>query len=218
MRTAPPALPRLGALTDRALAPADVVDDLLLSGARVTDAYAEQAGCDFAEVTGVEFAGGALAGSQWYRARWVDVRMGGTDLANAVFTESGWERVAAEGVRATGLQLPRARLTDLGFTDGRLALLNVKGATLRRVRFTGCDLSDSQWADAGLTDVELVGCRLAGAELSAVGRLTRVRLVDCDLDGLSGLGRLRGATIRGADPVVLAQLFARDAGIVLEDG
>lgn len=180
------------------------------------DAYAEQAGCDFAEVSGTAFAGGTLAGSQWYRTRWVDVTLDTTDLANAVFTESGWERVAARGVRATGLQLSLARLTDVSFADCGLSLLNLRGATLRRVRFAGCDLTDSQWGEAELTDVEFVGCRLRGAELAAVGRLARVRLADCELEGVSGLGRLRGAAIAGADPAVVAALLANEAGITLE--
>lgn len=212
----PPAPPRLGTLVDRGLGPDDVTGDLLLSGARIRDAYAEHAAADYAEVAQVELVGGTLAGSQWHRPRWVDVRLDGVDLANAVVAEGGWERVAGHGLRATGLQLARARLTDLTLTDANLSLLNVRGATLRRLRLERCDLTDSQWAEATLEDVELIGCRLTGAEMSAVGTVTRVRLVECEIAGLSGLSRLRGATLKGIDPLAVAERLAVEAGLRLE--
>jgi uncharacterized protein YjbI with pentapeptide repeats len=83
------------------------------------------------------------------------------------------------------------------FEDCRLAQADFREALWRDVRFDACDL----------TEAELTGLRIAGAELHG-----------CTLDGLVATERLRGAAMPWADVVGHASVFAAALGIrVLTD-
>lgn len=193
----------------------ELIDDAVIDELDCSDPFVDSESAEFVELLRSRFGAGSMANSEWYRTRWVDLEFTGTDLANARLLESGLERVSADGCRATGLQLSGANLTDLTFTNCLLDLANFRASKFRRVTFTDCKLSGSDWAEATLDRVTFLRCDLTDAEFSNTTH-KQVRIDDCVIDSLRGITSLSGATIAGADPILVANLLAQAHRITLE--
>lgn len=193
-----------------------LTDDAVIDELDCADPFVDSESGEFVELLRSRFGAGSMANSEWYRTRWVDLEFTGTDLANARLVESGLERVSADGCRATGLQLAGANLTDLTFTNCLLDLANFRASKMRRVTFTDCKLTGSDWAEASLDRVTFLRCDLTDAEFSNTTH-KQVRIDDCVIDSLRGITSLSGATIAGADPILVANLLAQAHRITLED-
>lgn len=207
-----PERPRLEQLKAGSL---ELVDDAVIDELDCPDPFVDSESAEFVELLRSRIGAGSFANSEWYRTRWVDLEFTGTDLANARLIESGLERITAEGCRATGLQLAGATLTDLTFTNCLLDLVNFRTSKFRRVSFTDCKLSGSDWAEATLDRVTFTRCDLTDAEFSNTSH-KQVLIDDCVIDGLRGITSLSGATIAGADPLLVANLFAQAHRVTLE--
>jgi uncharacterized protein YjbI with pentapeptide repeats len=144
--------------------------------------------------------------------RMTDVVVERGDLANLVAAEASLQRVVFSGTRLTGVQLTRSKLTDVVFRDCRIDLATFAGTTLERTTFERCLLVQSEFREAvwrsvrfehsDLTQADLTGLRVAGAELHA-----------CTLEAVTGLERLRGAAMPWADIVGHAGELAAALGI-----
>ena len=82
--------------------------------------------------------------------------------------------------------------------------------------FRDCRLEEADFYGATLTSVLFERCPLVGATLSEA-TLGRVELRGCDLEGLKGAERLRGARMPWPDIVASAGTFAATLGIVASD-
>ena len=79
-------------------------------------------------------------------------------------------------------------------TDCRLDDANFRGAQLEQVRFETVNCARADFGGARLDTVAFPGSDLAAADFSNA-RCTDVDLRDARLEGLKGIGSLRGATI-----------------------
>ena len=141
----------------------------------------------------------------------------GGDFANVAAPEISLTRVTFRRTRLTGAQLTRARIVDTTFRDCRIDLASFAGTTFERVTFAGCILTQTDFGNALLRKVRFEHCDLTEAELEGL-RIDGCDLHSCTLDGVSGLERLRGATMPWPDIVANAAALAHALGIrVLAD-
>ena len=177
------------------------LDRLDLHGASVFASWLDQVRADEADLGAVTFTEvvlerldvPALRGT---RGRWRDVEVRGARIGSAELYESSWR-----GVRFVGCKL--------GF-------VNLRGATLRDVRFTDCTVDELDLVAADALRVAFDGTRVRRLDVQS-STLAHVDLRGAELDELSGVGSLRGATIDSAQLARLAATFAHSLGVTVED-
>jgi hypothetical protein len=118
-----------------------------------------------------ELSGVSLRGAMLDQADLSGARLVGADLTGCRLQE----------VSLAGAQLIRATLNDAQLGGGRLSGALLCSASLRRAVLGRCDLSGANLAGADLEMANLAHARLAGAVLD------RTKLVDAELEGVSGL-------------------------------
>jgi uncharacterized protein YjbI with pentapeptide repeats len=171
---------------------------------------------DDGEAKGVRVEGAQHAGEGFERARLVDVEFVRCDLSGCDFAEAVWHRVTLTDCRASSIGLGQATLRNVTFVDCKLDEANFRLGKLRGVRFASCVLVGSEFIGAQLETVAFPGCDLAGTDLSKA-RCADVDLRDARLDGLEGVGSLKGATI-GTDQLIgFAPALAHALGIAVRD-
>src|SRR5439155_10195945 len=163
------------------------------------------------ELVGARVVGAQHAGEVFARARLVDVELVRCDLSGCDFTEGAFHRVLLHECRATSLELGLVKWRHVTVTDCRLDDANVRGAHLEEVRFETANCARADFGGARLEGVNFHGSDLAAADFSNA-RCTDVDLRDARLDGIEGIGSLRGATI-GVD-----QLFGLAGGLAVALG
>lgn len=163
------------------------------------------------ELVGARVVGGRHPGADFSRARFVDVELVRCDLSGCDFTEAAFHRVQLHECRASSLEAGLMTWRDGKVTDCRLDDANFRGAHLERVRFETVNAARADFGGAQLDGVAFPGSDLAAADFSHA-RCTDVDLRDARLEGLHGIGSLRGATI-GFD-----QLFGLAGGLAVALG
>jgi len=163
------------------------------------------------ERIGGRVVGARHAGDSFARARLVDVELVRCDLAGCDFSEAAFHRVRLVDCRGIGIELGGATWRSVGVVDCRLDDANFRTAQLTQVRFDGSVCARADFGAARLDDVQFPACDLAGADFSNA-RCSNVDLRGARLDGLQGVGSLRGATI-GVD-----QLFGLAPGLAAATG
>ncbi|GAA1791213.1 pentapeptide repeat-containing protein [Nocardioides hankookensis] len=128
------------------------------------------------------------------RCEWRDVRVTGR-LGSFEAYEAQWRSVHFVGCKISYLNLRGAELIDVAFTDCVVEELDLSGAVARRVALRGSRVGALSVQQARLEDVDLRGC---------------------ELQELSGLLDLRGATISPDQLPVLAPLMAQGLGLRVE--
>jgi uncharacterized protein YjbI with pentapeptide repeats len=176
--------------------------DLDLSGVVARDA--RFLGCAF---TGCRCDDLDLAGS-----RLVDCTVAGVTATTAAWRSTTWQDVTVDGFRIGALTLPAARLTRVRFTGGRVDFGNLRDTDLTDVVFRDCDLRELDAAGARWTRVRFEDCRLGHLDVSGA-TLSAVDLSPSELEGVAGVGGLRGARISPAQLVQLAPAFAEHLGV-----
>jgi Pentapeptide repeats (9 copies) len=146
----------------------------------------------------------------------VDVTVADRDWANTSARGLRMLRAELQRCRLTGSELGESTLVDVAFTECRIDLAGLRHARLERVRFRDCNLDEIDLAGAHLVDVRFERCRMRGAVLSVV-TATRVELAACDLLGVAGLERLRGASITIDDAIANAPALAHALGLRIVD-
>jgi uncharacterized protein YjbI with pentapeptide repeats len=130
------------------------------------------------------------------RSHFRDVRISGSRLGSAELYESGWQSVHLIGCK--------------------LGYLNLRGAELRDVMFTDCTIDELDLGRARATRVSFPGSQVRSLDLTGA-TLTHVDLRSLDLQQLTGLEGLRGATLDSGQVAMLATLFAERLGIDVRD-
>jgi uncharacterized protein YjbI with pentapeptide repeats len=114
------------------------------------------------------------------------------------------------------MDLSQSQLRDVTFADCKLDDTNLRLAKLISVRFGDSVLVTADFGAAQLEQVAFADCDLRAADLSNA-RCAQVDLRTARLDGLKGIGSLRGATI-GVDQLVgLAPGLAHALGLTVAD-
>lgn len=168
------------------------------------------------ELEAVELLGVAMGGADLRDARLVDVLARDCDLSTTAAAHATWSRCALLGCRATGIGVEEGRLEDVVFQQCQLSLANFRFARLRRVEFRECSMLDVDFQGATLQQVRLLDCQLGGAQFQDAA-MTTVDLRGSEIDGILGLGGLRGATIDSLQLAGLAARLAREAGITVSE-
>jgi uncharacterized protein YjbI with pentapeptide repeats len=166
---------------------------------------------DDRELVGARIVGARHAGEAFPRSRLVDVELVRCDLAGCDFSEAVLHRVRFSDCRGIGIELGGATWRSVTVVDCRLDDANFRTAQLAQVRFDASVCTRADFGGARLDDVRFPACDLAGADFSNV-RCADVDLRGARLDGLQGIGSLRGATI-GID-----QLFGLAPGLAAATG
>ena len=184
----------------------------------------------------LRFTGDDLLNADAGHARFLDCHLDGADVTQARLEGSRWTECRLERVRGVGTQLADASLLDCRLTEPRLGavaaygsswrrvhvlggkvdFLNLRGATLREVTFEDCVLVEPDFATATLTDVTFDGCTLTAPQWSQA-TLKQVDLSGARLVAPLGLTSLRGAVIGRLQLMDLADAFADQLGIRVED-
>jgi len=136
---------------------------------------------------------GSLKGG---RGDWRDVRVEGVRVGSAEFYENSWNSVH--------------------FVDCKLTYLNLRAAGLRDVAFTRCSIEELDLADAKAESVAFIGSSVQILDLQRA-ELKEVDLRGAELHRITGLSRLRGATVSPAQLDQLAPLLAADFGMIVDD-
>jgi uncharacterized protein YjbI with pentapeptide repeats len=163
------------------------------------------------ELVGVRIVGARCAGFAFARARLVDVELVRCDLAGCDFSEANFERVRLVDCRCIGIELGNATWRTVTAADCRLDDANFRLTKLTQVRFEGSVCARADFAGAQFEGVAFPDCDLAGADVSKV-KCKNVDLRRARLDGLKGVGSLRGATIG------IEQLFGLAPGLATAVG
>ena len=154
----------------------------------------------------------ALAGGEWGKTTFADVRLEDSRLLGPDLSASHWRDTELVRGIASGVQWHGADLRRVHFDQVKLDAVNFRGAALTDVVFTDCLLREIDFGGAKLTRVRFPGCTFEEADFS------RAKLADVDLRGArlhfkAGLDALRGATIDGAQLVDLAPAMAGHLGL-----
>ena len=117
-----------------------------------------------------------------------------------------------DSLRCTGTEFAQATIRDSSFADCKLDDANFRLAKLRAVRFESCVLVEAEFGAAELETVAFAASDLRGADVSSV-RCKEVDLRTARLDGLKGVGSMKGATIAVDQLMGLAPALAHALGI-----
>ena len=129
-------------------------------------------------------------------------------------TASGSGSAPCRGSHPSVTKVPKAE--DVRATGGTMMLASIEQCRLQRVVFDGVNLRDASFAGSTLHDVAFLGCDLAGADFREA-RLKDCRIGGGTLDGVVGVGSLRGVAMPWPDLVASAGALAAALGIEVAD-
>lgn len=187
---------------------------LLIEELRVRRAAHEPLAAHVVKVVTAEVNGlGLVAGDVDLHMR--DAVLTDCDLSNVQARKAHLRRVEWRGCRLVGLGLIESELESVKFSDGTLMLGSFGHSRLHRVVFEGVNLSEASFVGADLTQVVFDGCVLAGADFRDA-RLSACEIRGTSLDGVLGIGSLKGVTMPAADVVASAAALAGALGISVD--
>ncbi|WP_344884549.1 pentapeptide repeat-containing protein [Zhihengliuella alba] len=128
---------------------------------------------------------------------------------------SRWRDVTLSG-RLGSVEAYEAELRSVHFVGCKLSFVNLRGADLLDVAFTDCVIEELDLSGSQLRRVQLSGTRVGRLEIDRA-RLEDVDLRRTDIETVSGLEHLRGATFGPHHLAQLAPLMARALGLRIED-
>ena len=169
---------------------------------------------DDGELIGARIVGARHAGDSFARARLVDVDLVRCDLAGCDFSEANFHRVRLVDCRCIGIELGQAVWHMVTAADCRLDEANFRLTKLTKVLFDGSACARADFGGARLEEVRFPASDLAGADVSNT-RFAKVDLRGARLDGLRGIGTMRGATIGVEQLYGLAPGLAAAVGLTV---
>jgi uncharacterized protein YjbI with pentapeptide repeats len=170
-----------------------------VSGLRVDEA--RLAGCDLSDA--------ALADPEF-----TDTVMLEPNLSNAVILRGSLTRVLVDGGRLTGLRLGETNVRDTVWRNVSADLAALRLVELVRVTFESCSLREADFTGARCDWVRFHDCDLSGAIFSKA-RFTNSEFRRCRLEGIEGVGSLRGTSMALEAVLALGPAFADELGIAV---
>lgn len=204
-----PRLPE--ALKDAALPRDDLVDDALLHGLRFHLVDLSTRTARLVEVDACRFVGTSIAGSVLDKVQVLDCAFQHCDLANVHLGSAALTRVELSGCRATGLVASGSLLRNVSFRDCIADLSAFRFATFTKVELVDCRLHGADFVSADLTGATFRRCDLSRAELSQVQARGAV-FIDCVWDGVRGVTSLAGSTVVHSSPLDAHAFMLATAG------
>lgn len=176
------------------------LDQLDLEDAQVDTVKVDAMTADRAMLSGAAFTEVVLDGLNIpvvdaARTRWSDVSLSGRMGAFTAY-ESFFRRVHFVNCALSFVNLRGSELRDVAFTDCTIEELDLGGSTCRRVRLSRTRIGTLDVRQASLVDVDL-----RGAELEVI----------------TGIDHLRGATVSSDQVLRMAPLLARQLGLITAD-
>jgi uncharacterized protein YjbI with pentapeptide repeats len=171
---------------------------------------------EHARVTGSVLRNVTLTGAELHRAALTDVRFVDCELSGAILTESDWLRVELVNCRMSGLVLSESRLRDVRVVDGKLDTGDFRLSRCERIVFAGCAMPNADFYGATLDDVRFDRSDLRAAHFSGVhGR--DLRLLHCNVEGVSGATALAGASVTPDQMLPLGLAVLAELGFTIFD-
>lgn len=137
------------------------------------------------------------------------------DLSNCECSGAAIRHAVLRRVRLTGVELAESALRDVLVEDCKIDLANLRFAKLERVTFRRCLLNEADFSGSEQRAVRYEECDLRAAQFSQA-KLHDVDLRGSKLEGLSGLGDMRGARISNEQLLELAPAMAAQLGLRVE--
>jgi uncharacterized protein YjbI with pentapeptide repeats len=119
-----------------------------------------------------------------------------------------------DGGRLTGAQFGETKVRDTVWRNVSADLAALRLAELVRMTFDSCNLREADFTGARCEWVRFHDCDLRGAIFSRA-RFTNCEFRRCRLEGIEGIGSLRGTTMELATVLALAPALADELGIAL---
>lgn len=205
-------VPRRSAAIRTATLPADdPVDEGVLTGLRYDGLSLSHRQARLVDIEGCHFRDASLSGSRLEKCTVLDTVFERSDLANLNLAKSSLSRSELIGCRATGLVLSGVLLRHVLLRDCLADLSVFRFATLTTVELVDCRLQGADFVGADLTGATFRRCDLTRAELSQVKARGAV-FVDCTWDGVRGVANLAGATIVHGSPLDAHAFMVATAG------
>lgn len=202
-----PDLPELK-LTD----PCGQRDGLTLDGARV-NGLDEPLAVERLDLLESELRGIGLAAAGPLEFRLRDVVLDDCDLSNlTAHDDAELTRVAVRRSRLIGIAVAGAKLRDVAFSDCMASLGSFAFADLRDVSFERVNLREATFMEARLDGVSFIDCQLDGADFRRVV-MRNCLMRGSSLEGVLGVGSLRGLTMPFDDVMASAPALAAALGI-----
>ncbi|MFD6053967.1 pentapeptide repeat-containing protein [Agromyces sp. NPDC060279] len=187
-----------------------------VEGLRFVDAEVEGRDLSGATFSECELVGWNAHEASFRAARFLETRIERLNAPVLSAARSTFRDVRIEGSRIGSAELYDAELHSLVVEQSKLGWVNLRAAQLRDVRFRGCTFDELDLGEATLARVAFEDC--------TVGELvvTRTTMQDVDLRGLDirairSLEGLAGATIDSQQAAALAEHFAAQLGLRIED-
>ncbi len=212
-----PSMP--GSLVDAALPGDDLVDDGLRRALRYGGLDLSGRTARLVDIDGCRLVGTSLAGSTVDRLSVLDSIFERCDLANLALSSSSLIRVELTGCRATGLVASGTLLRNVTLHSCTADLSAFRFATFTKVELVDCRLQGADFIGADLTGATFRRCDLTRAELSQA-KARGALFVDCVWDGVRGVTSLAGATVVHSSPLdahAFMLATAGSLGIVIAD-
>jgi uncharacterized protein YjbI with pentapeptide repeats len=173
------------------------------------------------QLTGLTFEtvrvkGCRLGGAELRRLRCRRVVFDTCDLANSRWLDCELGDVAFLDCRFTGASIAGGRFADLVVRACQLRLAKLSHLGRPHAQLEGCDLRGALLMESDLSDARFAACDLSDAELFNVD-LQGSDLRGNELDGLRGVGCLRGATVDALQLLALGPALAAHVGLVVEE-
>jgi uncharacterized protein YjbI with pentapeptide repeats len=155
-------------------------------------------------------------GAQLRRLRCRQVVFEHCDFANSRWLDCEFGEVAFLGCRFTGASISGGRLSELVLRECQLRLARLSHLGRPQGILESCDLGGSLLMESDLSELCFASCDLGDAELFNVA-LGGCDLRGNELDGLRGVGCLRGARIDALQLLGLGPALAAHIGLVVEE-
>jgi len=200
-----------GVLRQAALPDDDLVDEAVLAELRYDALDLSARRARLVDVEGCRFGDASLAAANLDKVTVRDTVFDRCDLANLTLAHSSLTRTEVVGSRATGLVLSGATLRQVLFRDCLADFSVWRFAAFARVDLVDCRLQGADFVSADLSGAVFRRCDLTRAELSQV-RARGATFVDCTWDGVRGVSSLAGATIVHGSPLDAHAFMVATAG------
>lgn len=204
--------PRLADVLGAAVLPRDdLTDDALLRELRFDGLDLSARTARLVEVESCRLVGSSFAGSALDKLQVLDSVLEHCDLANLHLSSAALTRVELTGCRATGLVASGSLLRNVTLRDCIADLSAFRFATFTKVEIVDCRLHGADFVSADLTGATFRRCDLSRADLSQAQARGAV-FVDCVWDGVRGVTSLAGATVVHGSPMDAHAFMLATAG------